>query len=44
MLKKMMMNTKSMTTIPPLVRTMMMTSYYQLMNGIDTVATQAHKA
>jgi hypothetical protein len=44
MSKKTMMNTESRTTIPPPVRTMMMTSYCQLMNGIDAVATQAQKA
>ena len=33
-----------MTTIPPLVWTTMMTSYCQLMNGIDAVPTHAQKA
>src|ERR1700687_1022520 len=44
MSKKTMMNTESMTTILPLVQTMIMTSYCQRMNRIDAVATQAQMA
>jgi hypothetical protein len=43
MSKKMMMNTESMTTLPPLVQTMMIRGYCQFINGINTVATQAQK-
>ena len=44
MTKKMIMNTESMTTIPPPVQTIMMRSYCQLMNGLDTVTIQPPKA
>jgi hypothetical protein len=41
--KKTMINTGSITTIPPPDWTMIMMSYCQLMNKIDAVATQSQK-
>jgi hypothetical protein len=44
MSKMTMMNTESMTTIPPPVQTLMIMSTSQLINKIDTVAIQNQKA
>jgi uncharacterized membrane protein SirB2 len=42
-MSKKVMNTESMSTIPPLIETMIITNYCQLMKETHAVATQAYK-
>jgi hypothetical protein len=44
MTMKTMMNTESMSTIPPLAQTIIMTSDCQLVIGMDAVAIQAQNS